>query len=254
MTADSSVRLLRHATLVLQYGGLRYLVDPMLSTIESNPPIENTPNQQRNPRVSLPRFDPSEIDSLLVTHLHSDHFDEAAVETLPDDIPLFCQPEDESALESRGFTDLRPVEESVVVEDVTLTRTPARHGHGSLAEEMGPVSGFVFEAPTEPTVYLTGDSVWYEGVEDTIDAFEPDVVVVNAGAAQFEEGRPITMTDEDVAAVCAATDGTVVAVHMEAINHCLQSRDELKAALEGSACDGRLEVPTEGERVELDEA
>jgi L-ascorbate metabolism protein UlaG (beta-lactamase superfamily) len=132
-----------------------------------------------------------------------------------------------------------------------VTRTPARHGHGDLAERMAPVSGFVLESEGEPTLYHAGDTVWYDGVAETLDAFDPDVVAVNAGAAQFTEGRPITMTAEDVLEVCAHTDATVVADHMDAINHCLLTREELRAALAEAGVEEQVAIPADGERIDL---
>lgn len=252
MAADSSLRLVRHATLTVQYNGVRLLVDPMLSEAGANPPIENTPNDRRNPLVDMPPFDLPAVEAVLVTHLHSDHFDDAATDAIPDSTPLFCQPADSTELEGRGFIDVRPVEEEAEFEDIVITRTPARHGHCDLAEQMGPASGFVLEAPEEPTVYIAGDTVWYSGVESVIDAHDPDVIVVNAGGAQFTEGKPITMTAEDVEAVCeAATDARIVAVHMEAINHCLESRGDLKSALEETGCSDSLVIPADGDRIDL---
>jgi L-ascorbate metabolism protein UlaG (beta-lactamase superfamily) len=116
---------------------------------------------------------------------------------------------------------------------------------------MAPVSGFVLEAPDEPTLYHAGDTVWYEGVAETLERFDPDVVVANAGAAQFTEGRPITMTAEDVVAICEATDARVVADHLDAINHCLQTRADLRAALSEAGVAERVAIPEDGETVTL---
>ncbi|MBB6217765.1 L-ascorbate metabolism protein UlaG (beta-lactamase superfamily) [Anaerosolibacter carboniphilus] len=71
---------LRHATGVLQYGGLKILIDPMFAPKEINPPIRNSWNDLKNPRVELP-VDLSTFqlpEYCLVTHLHLDHFDEYA--------------------------------------------------------------------------------------------------------------------------------------------------------------------------------
>ena len=70
--------------------------------------------------------------------------------------------------------------------------------------------------------------------------------------AQFLEGDPITMTVEDV----IPTAGTVPksrrkAVHMEAINHCLLTRDELRAELEQEGLMGRVEIPADGEMLSV---
>ena len=249
------IRLLRHATLCVEYADLTLLVDPMFGVAGVDPPIRNSPNDRRNPLVDLPAdVDPDTLalDALLVTHLHNDHLDGAAKERLVGHGgPTLCQPEDAETLRETGFEDVRPVDDSLELGEVTVTRTPARHGHGELAEAMAPVSGFVFEAADEPTLYHGGDTVWYDGVAETIDRFDPDVVVANAGAAQFSEGRPITMTVEDIFAVCEATDARVVADHMDAINHCLLTREDLRAALADAGYTDRVAIPADGETVSL---
>jgi hypothetical protein len=52
----------------------------------------------------------------------------------------------------------------------------------------------------------------------------------------------------DVAAVAeAAPEARVVAVDMEAINHCLETRAELAEALAAAGADGRVAIPADGE-------
>ena len=240
--AGLSVTLVRNATLLATVGETTFLVDPLLASRGALPPIDDTPNDRANPLVPMPDGDLSH-DAVIVTHRHPDHFDDAARAELDADVPLFCQPAEADAFVEDGFTDVRPVEDAATVEGVTLHRTPGRHGHGELAEKMGPVSGFVLEG--EETLYLAGDTVWYEPVAETLDRFEPDAVVLNGGAARFNRGEPITMGVDDVAAVREATDAAVAAVHMEAINHCLLSREELR-----SETDGVL-VPEDGEEIEF---
>jgi L-ascorbate metabolism protein UlaG (beta-lactamase superfamily) len=237
-----SVTLVRNATLLATVGDTTFLVDPLFASRGALPPIDDTPNDRANPLVPMPDVDLSH-DAVIVTHRHPDHFDDAAKSELDADVPLFCQPAEADAFVEDGFTDVRPVEDAATFEGVTLHRTPGRHGHGELAEEMGPVSGFVLEG--EATLYLAGDTVWYDPVAETLDRFEPDAVVLNGGAARFNQGEPITMGVDDVAAVREATDAAVAAVHMEAINHCLLSREELR-----SETDGVL-VPEDGEEIEF---
>ncbi|MFB6266623.1 MAG: MBL fold metallo-hydrolase [Halodesulfurarchaeum sp.] len=250
--ARVSIRLVRHATLVVTYGDSRLLVDPMLAPAGSTPPIENAPNERRNPLVELPDLDIDAVDAVLLTHLHRDHLDDAAVERLPADLPVLCQPADEPALSERGFEDVRPVADRRRWNDLAVIRTPGRHGRGDLADRMGPVAGYVLQAGSGPTLYLAGDTVWYDGVRRTLEAHDPDAIVLNAGGAQFRTGDPITMTHEDVAAVCEhTTDPMVIAIHMEAINHCLETRSALADALAGSACGDRLEIPADGEWISV---
>lgn len=249
--SDISVRLVRNATVLVTISDTTFLVDPMFASPGDTPSVGDhpavpdsleTPNDRENPLVPIPDVDLSH-DAVVVTHRHPDHFDEAAKEELEPDVPLFCQPEEMDAFVDEEFTDVRPVDDAVSIDGVTIHQTPGRHGHGKLAEEMGPVSGFVFEGDAGETLYLAGDTIWYEPVEQTLEQFEPNMVVLNGGEAQFEQGDPITMGVEDIAAVRNATDATVAVVHMEAINHCLLSRDELRSKTED------VLVPEDGEQV-----
>jgi L-ascorbate metabolism protein UlaG (beta-lactamase superfamily) len=249
------LRLIRHATLRVKVGGRRLLVDPMLDPAGARPPVESTPRPRRNPLVELP--EPAEIvvhglDGVLVTHLHSDHLDETAVRLLPAGLPVFCQPPDAAALRERGFEDVRPVEDAVDWGSVRITRTAGRHGSGTIGAAMGPVCGFALAAPGEPGLYVAGDTIWCDDVRAALDAHRPGAVVVNASGARFLEGDPIVMTADDVVAVARhAPVARVVAVHLEAVNHCLETRADLHQRLQDEGLTDRVSVPEDGAEVPL---
>jgi L-ascorbate metabolism protein UlaG (beta-lactamase superfamily) len=239
--ARTRLTLIRNATIILELHGKRILVDPMLDDAGARPPIEHTRNPIRNPTVPLP-FPAEEIvrglDAVVVTHRHRDHFDTRAEELLPRDVPLFCQPEDAEELHELGF-DVRAVAHELSWAGIRITRTPARHGFGAIADMLAPVSGFVLD-----DVYVAGDTVWYEGVAETIEQHRPRVAVVNAAGAEFLEGGLIVMGVDDVREVARRVP-IVVAVHMEAINHCFLRRDKLRGAAPS------VLVPEDGETLEL---
>jgi len=249
------LRLIRHATLVVEYCGHTFLVDPMLDDTGARAAVENTPNPRKYPLLPLPV--PAEdvvknVDAVVVTHTHSDHWDATAAKLVPKTLPLFGQPEDEAKFRGQGFTGVVPVGESVVWNGVTLTRTPCQHGTGEIGKRMAPASGFVFEGQGEASLYIAGDTVWCREVAETIRDFQPKVTVVNTGAAQFLQGDPITMTADCVINVCrSALNSQIVAVHMEAINHCLLTRADLAFQLESARVIQQVAIPNDGDWVSL---
>src|SRR5687767_7289181 len=89
------LQLIRNATMRLTYNGHVILTDPYLGRKYS---YLSLGGREQNPTVELPL--PTEqaingVEMVLVSHLHNDHFDPAAWEVLPKDIPIFCQPGDE---------------------------------------------------------------------------------------------------------------------------------------------------------------
>jgi len=250
------LQLVRHATLLLEYAGMRILVDPMLSDAGAMSAIQNSPQPRPNPLVPLPFPVEQVLDGVqlvLVTHTHRDHWDNAAIQLVPKDLPLLCQPEDMEKMEAVYFLNASAVHDMKHWSHICVTRTPAQHGTGEIARAMAPSSGYVLSSSGEPTVYIAGDTIWYDQVAETIRQHNPQVIVVNAGAAQFLHGDPITMTSGDVVRTCrAAPQAKTIAVHMEAINHCLLTREELAEHVE--AAGAKVLIPEDGEVVPLGEA
>jgi L-ascorbate metabolism protein UlaG (beta-lactamase superfamily) len=248
------LRLLRNATQRLRYAGREILLDPYFAPRHSRPSFTG---RSPNPLVDLP-CPPAEImagaELLIVSHLHSDHFDPEAQRLLPKDLLVFCQPGDEEAIRGHGFERVTPVDGAVSWRGITLTRTPGRHGtHAAELAEMGEVSGFVFQAPGEPTLYWTGDTVLYEAVREVLEQFRPDVVVTHSSGAMWKGSGPIVMDAGQTLDVCRALPGArVVAIHLDSLDHGTVSRADLRAQAQGQGiADERLLIPADGETLEL---
>jgi L-ascorbate metabolism protein UlaG (beta-lactamase superfamily) len=162
---------------------------------------------------------------------------------------LYCQPGNEGTIQEKGFEDVRVINDRADWNGITIIRTPGQHGKGVWAERMGQVSGFVFQAAGEPTVYWSGDTIWYEVVENVIRVYQPNVIVTHSCGAEFEENERIVMDAEQTVAVCRATpDAIVIATHMEAFDHSTVTRADLRAyaTLQGITAQ-QLRIPDDGE-------
>ena len=209
-------------------------------------------NERRSPLVDLPcpvEEVIADIDGIVVTHVHPDHFEQKTAALLDHTLPVYAQNEaDRGTMALWGFADVRTLsDEGSAFQALTLTRAPAQHGL-TLQTDCGPASGVVLTAPGEPTLYLAGDTVWYAGVAATLERFRPAVTVVNCcGATLASRGR-IIMDDEDVLALCRAAPWTrVVVSHLEVVNHGNVSRAYLRSFADRLGVGQQVLIPDDGE-------
>lgn len=248
-----NIKQIRNATLIVEYAGKKFLIDPMLAEKGTYPPFPNSLRQdQYNPLLSLPTSIENiihDIDAVIVTHLHLDHFDDVAKEVLPKDIKMFVQNE-EDAIEVRnaGFRNVEVLQEDTVFEGIQLIKTKGEHGRGEVLKLAGLVCGVVFKHSNEKTLYIAGDTVWYDAVQEAIDTNKPEIIVVNAGDNQFLEGGSLVMGKDDIYQVNkAAPYAKIISVHMEAINHWTLSRNELRSFIDEKGIASTVLVPDDGE-------
>jgi L-ascorbate metabolism protein UlaG (beta-lactamase superfamily) len=247
-----NIQQIRNATLIVQYASKKFLIDPFLADKGTYPPFPNSLRQdQNNPLVSLPTSINNiiNVDAVIVTHLHLDHFDEAAIDVLPKEIKMFVQNEkDAKEVRNNGFQNVEVLQEGTVFGDIQLMKTKGEHGRGEILKLAGEVCGVVFKHSNEKTLYVAGDTVWYEAIQEVIETHQPDIIVVNAGDNQFLEGGSLVMGKDDVYEVYkAASNAKIIASHMEAVNHWTLSRKELKSFIAEKGISAHVLVPDDGE-------
>lgn len=184
-----------------------------------------------------------------MTHLHVDHWDEAAINALPKDIKLFAQNKDDATvIRNSGFLHVEILQEDPFFEGIELVKTKAEHGRGAILEQAGETCGVVFKHPDEKTLYVAGDTVWYDAVEEVFGTHKPDIIVVNAGDNQFLVGGSLVMGKDDVYQVVQhAPEAKIITVHMEAVNHWTLSREELKNFIHEKGIRSNVFVPNDGD-------
>lgn len=256
---------IRGATSIVTFDHVRFLIDPFFAPKGSTPPVPSPYNDYPNPLVELPVpvEDIVEVDAVIVTHMHHfDHFDEYAVRALPKSLPVFAQSDKEAVdMGKHGFEKVAVLSESGTrFMDVTLYRTEALHGAGEHSVRLyeafglpGDACGVVFKAESEPVFYMAGDTVWFEGVEQALERFQPHVVALNAAWAQFPDGTPILMGPEEIEKTARyAAKARFIATHMDAVNHARLDRVGLRAYLTEKGLLDRFSIPEDGERIAFD--
>lgn len=252
---------LRNATVVLEIGAYRILVDPMLAPKDALPPLKFLSQRQRNPLVDLPAVANAMLESVthcLITHCqkgHFDHLDNAAKKWLRSkQIPVICTPHDADYLRQRGLNVCSLPEGHHGPQDFLggkIRTVPCTHGRGLVGLMMEHGVGYFIEMPGEPSLYLSGDTILTPTVRDFAVRHQPRISLVPAGGAKFDVGHEIIMDSKEVIEFTLALNGTVVANHLEALSHCPVKRSELSRAASHAGVRDRLRIPEDGQTLEF---
>lgn len=260
------IQLIRNATVKIKYGNKTCLIDPFFGDVNSLPPFAG---KSDNPTVPLP-FSISEIledvDYVLITHLHPDHFDSKAKELIPKNLPFYVQPADAEAIKSFGFEHVKTIDHETNLDSIKISRVPAQHGEGDILNVMGHVSGYILQTNQEQTLYITGDTIWCDLVKNNLDKFLPDIIICNAGGNTFyPESNPfktyldidrsykVIMDEKQVLKLLNyRKETTVITAHLGALDHETVTRTQMKEFMQASNIDmKRLHVPEDGEIIKL---
>ena len=252
----------------INYAGKTFLIDPFFAPAGIVPSLVG--KETKNPLVGLPVEIPAileGVEAVFVSHMHIDHFDPVAQQTISKNMPLYCQPADLEAIKALGFTKVQAIDQEIKLGNITITRTEGQHGvTEQMIAMMGKVSGFVFQAEGEPTVYWTGDTVWYEEIQNNITRYNPDLIVCHSGGNRFtpetdifpgvrfeQDTESIIMDKAQTIEVCKfAPQSKVLANHMGAIDHGIVTRADLRAfATEQQISVEQLFIPADGETLEF---
>ncbi|WP_063745003.1 MBL fold metallo-hydrolase [Flexithrix dorotheae] len=246
------IQLIRNATLKLSYAGKTILVDPMLSPKNSFMSFV-VPNQNLNPTKDLPfsiEKITQDIDAVLLTHSHPDHFDQKAMEVLDKDLPFYTQPADNELVKNANFTQVESISDTASFYDINIVRTSGKHGPAEILPQLGEVSGFVLKATDYPTIYIVGDCIWDDEIEANIEKFNPEIIITNSGGAIFMGKDRILMDEKETIKVAKkAPNAQIISVHIESLDHCKVTRESLKAAFNRENLE--IFIPKDGESLTL---
>ena len=255
---------LRNATGKLYYAGEVFLIDPLLAKKGTYPGFQMTKRSELfNPLTDLPlsiKEILKDVTCVMVTHTHLDHWDLYAEAYIKKDLPVFVQhAADANFIRIKGFKNVKVLGKGIMLNKVKLTRTACQHASDSMlsnpdmAELLDQSMGFVFEAEGHKKVYVAGDTIWNEYVETEIKLHKPDYCILNTGHAEtVMDDSAMIMGKEDVLkCVEFHKKCKVIAVHMDAINHCICTKAIMRKFVEENKLGDRVLVPSDGETLTL---
>lgn len=244
-------------TLLIEWRGLRLLTDPTFDPADTRyPTAAYTLHKTMGPAIAVERI--GRLDAVLLSHDHHfDNLDNAGRRLLPSAGRVLTTAIGAERL-GRNARGLAPWE-SVFLESpeggrLHVTATPARHGPAH--SDRGPVIGFLLAWESHPAgaIYLSGDTVWYEGVEQVRARGPVQAVVAFVGAAKVMVAGddPLTLTAAEAADLARAfAPATVVPVHFEGWEHFTETRRHVERAFAAAGLASRLQWLTPGLPEEL---
>jgi len=242
-----SITLIGGPTALLEIDGFRLLTDPTF----------DAPGAYQLPHVKLEKLtgpalaakDIGEVDAVLLSHdQHSDNLDHSGKEFLGRAKRVLTTEAGAKRLggKAEGFA---PWEVTKVTgkngHALTITATPARHGPAGIEPLSGDVIGFVVSSskPGSRPVYISGDTVWFDGVAEVAKRFKAGVVLPFAGAAQTRGPFRLTMdTNDAIETARAFPDAVIVPVHTDGWAHFRQSAGDLRASFDTLGFGARLKI------------
>lgn len=246
---DIKVTYLGGPTAILELGGWRMITDPTLDPGDTDYVTPYyTLHKSQSPRARPESV--GHIDLVLLSHDHHfDNLDHEGRKLLEKVDLIYTNPAAAERLGSSAVglepwqTVSLPPRDGRVLE---ITGTPCRHGPEG--GDRGPVTGFLLQYRDAPThaVYVTGDTVWYEGVNQVARKYQAGLVLAFMGAARVPEVGPdaLTMTaSEGVTLAKAFSEALIMPLHYEGWNHFSDSRSRITDAFREAGLSGRLRWP-----------
>lgn len=252
---DLTLTLIGGPTVLIETEGLRLLTDP---TFDPPQIYQRSPvHFEKLSGPALPVEEIGRIDAVLLSHdQHLDNLDHAGRAMLPRAGVTYTTQVGAARLGGNAI-GLAPFETRTLEgpggERLLVTAAPARHGPVGIEPISGDVVGLLL-GRDEPgdLVYVTGDTVWFEGTAEVARRFSPRAVVLFAGAAEPRGRFHMTMDSNDaLEAAHAFPSATIVAAHNEGWIHFTENADELAAAFATLGVASRLTALERGRRTAI---
>ena len=240
------ITLIGGPTALIEVDGFRFLTDPTF----------DAPGAYQLPHVTLEKLSGpalgaeaiGEVDAVLLSHdQHADNLDHSGKAFLAKAKRVLTTVAGAKRLggHAEGLMPWATTELSGKDgRSLTITATPARHGPAGIEPLSGDVIGFVLTSKDKsPPIYISGDTVWYDGVAEVARRFKAGVVLPFAGAAQTRGPFHLTMdTNDTIETARAFPDAVIVPLHTDGWAHFRQDAKDLRASFDTLGFGARLKI------------
>lgn len=239
-----TITLIGGPTALIEIDGFRLLTDPTF----------DLPGTYQLPHVKLEKLSGpalaqdtiGEIDAVLLSHdQHADNLDESGKHFLPKAKRVLTTEAGAERLggHAEGLAPWASTELARGGDRLSITAAPARHGPHGIEPLAGDVIGFVVTTKNARPIYISGDTVWYDGVAEVARRFNAGIVLPFAGAAQTRGPFHLTMdTNDTIETARAFPDAVIVPLHTDGWAHFRQNANDLRVSFDALGFGSRLKL------------
>lgn len=241
------ITLVGGPTALIEVEGFRLLTDPTFDAPGDYKLPHVTLEKLEGPALSAEQIGP--VDAVLLSHdQHSDNLDNSGKAFLRKANRVLTTVAGAKRLGGHAEGLLPWASTELTAADgrsLTITATPARHGPAGIEPLSGDVIGFVVtpKGSESYSIYISGDTVWFDGVAEVARRFPARIVLPFAGAAQTRGPFHLTMdTNDTIETARAFPDAVIVPLHTDGWKHFRQSGQDLRASFDTLGFGSRLKM------------
>lgn len=205
--ANGSLFFVGNATTILRYRGFALLTDPNFLHQGQHAYLGKglTSRRVTEPAISVEEF-PDDLDAIVLSHLHGDHWDRVARRNLDRDLPILTtRPAARRLRRLHRFpraVGLRTWQSREVAKQggwLRITALPGRHAPGPAQRLLPPVMGSLLEfgppgGDADLRIYISGDTLLFDGLREIERRCSPiDVAVLHLGGTKILGALMVTM-------------------------------------------------------------
>jgi len=248
-------------TVLIEIGQLRFLTDPSFELAGyhymAGPQVVS---KTASPAIPASTLGP--VDAILLSHdQHNDNLDPAGRAYLAQAKQILITPAGAQRLDSNACGV--PTWETVTLKDasgldIRITATPARHGPEEVKAATGDVNGWIleWEGQRHGALYISGDTVLFEGLEEVARRYRIAVALLHLGAAYAQRFGSVhlTLTGAEGAqfAMMLGEAATIIPIHYDGWTHYTEGRDGIEQAFTAAGLEKQLRFLPFGQAVSID--
>jgi L-ascorbate metabolism protein UlaG (beta-lactamase superfamily) len=247
------------ATMLLEIGSLRILTDPVFDPAGGRYFFGWGTGSTKLTDSPISPDSLGTIDAVLLSHdQHEDNLDKAGRAFLPKAKRVLTTTSGAKRL--RGNAEGMANWQSTTLESgdtkVKVTATPAQHGPLLVRLFAGQTIGFMieWEGQQNGALYITGDTIYYHGIDEVAQRFTVSVAILHLGRAGFPVTGPIRFTmdaKDGVKAARVLNPRTIIPIHYEGWKHFREGRAGIEKEFTLAGLSDKLKWLEIGKDVEI---